>query len=418
MIRHATGLLIVFLSLVSFPHLHLAAQDVNSSEYNNQGVEAYNTGDYSKAISLLEKAYALAPDSDVVRHNLRNSYQGMANTYGEEKDFRKAIPYLDRAVKIDPNHAPLRTQLGTYHLNVGDVNAGIYHIEEAIRLNPGDLTAHEMLGQAYYMDNDLASARVHWDYVLEIDPDRKELKKRYDKAFREESVEYDFNRWKSRHFSITYPPGITPALRSSVASILDRAYVDIGRLLGGIYPAPPIYVVLYTAEQFTEATRLDGHIGAVYDGKIRSPLTNGDGDWLPQEELKRRLVHEYIHVVVRNITGDKIPWWLNEGLAEALSRNFESNDVARLKENYATGAVYSFSQLSGNQVSAKQPEALRNAYLQSHAAVDLLWNRFGRPKMLSLLRALGSGTKIDEAFQLTYRRTLEDFEWELAAQYQ
>lgn len=396
----------------------LQAQEARPLEYNNKGVEAFNAGEYSQAISLLEQAYTLSPESEVVRRNLCNSYQGIANTHGLKKEFRKAVPYLERAVDIDPENASPRTQLGSYYLNLGDVSAGIRQIEEAIRIKPGDLNAHEMLGQAYYMDNDLASARIQWDYVLEMDPDRHELRKRYEKAFREESVEYDFNRWKSRHFSITYPPGVLPAVRSTVASVLDRAYIDIGRTLGGIYPPQPIYVVLYTAEQFTEATRLEGHIGAVYDGKIRSPLTDGNGAWLSQEELRRRLVHEYVHVAVRSIAGDKLPWWLNEGLAEALSRTFESDDAARLRELYASGTVYSFSQLSGSQVSSKNPEALRIAYLQSHAAVDLLWKRFGRARMMTFLRSLSSGMNTAQAFQSAYRRKLEDFEWELAAAFQ
>lgn len=396
----------------------LQAQEARPLEYNNKGVEAFNAGEYSQAISLLEQAYTLSPESEVVRRNLCNSYQGIANTHGLKKEFRKAVPYLERAVDIDPENASPRTQLGSYYLNLGDVSAGIRQIEEAIRIKPGDLNAHEMLGQAYYMDNDLASARIQWDYVLEMDPDRHELRKRYEKAFREESVEYDFNRWKSRHFSITYPPGVLPAVRSTVASVLDRAYIDIGRTLGGIYPPQPIYVVLYTAEQFTEATRLEGHIGAVYDGKIRSPLTDGNGAWLSQEELRRRLVHEYVHVAVRSIAGDKLPWWLNEGLAEALSRTFENDDAARLRELYASGTVYSFSQLSGSQVSSKNPEALRIAYLQSHAAVDLLWKRFGRARMMTFLRSLSSGMNTAQAFQSAYRRKLEDFEWDLAAAFQ
>jgi len=396
----------------------LQAQEARPLEYNNKGVEAFNAGEYSQAISLLEQAYTLSPESEVVRRNLCNSYQGIANTHGLKKEFRKAVPYLERAVDIDPENASPRTQLGSYYLNLGDVSAGIRQIEEAIRIKPGDLNAHEMLGQAYYMDNDLASARIQWDYVLEMDPDRHELRKRYEKAFREESVEYDFNRWKSSHFSITYPPGVLPAVRSTVASVLDRAYIDIGRTLGGIYPPQPIYVVLYTAEQFTEATRLEGHIGAVYDGKIRSPLTDGNGAWLSQEELRRRLVHEYVHVAVRSIAGDKLPWWLNEGLAEALSRTFESDDAARLRELYASGTVYSFSQLSGSQVSSKNPEALRIAYLQSHAAVDILWKRFGRARMMTFLRSLSSGMNTAQAFQSAYRRKLEDFEWDLAAAFQ
>lgn len=406
------GVLVLLLSAVA-----AHAQNPHPSEYNNKGVEAYNAGDFSQAITLLEQANGLSPDSAVVQRNLCNAYQSLANEYGIKKEFRPAIPYLERAIAVDPENASPRTQLGSYYLNLGDVNAAISQLEEAIRIKPGDLPAHEMLGQAYYMDNDLSSARAQWDYVLEMDPNRSDLKERYAKAFREESVEYDFNRWKSRHFRISYPPGVVAAVRSNVSSILDRAYIDIGRALGGVFPEPPIYVVLYSAEQFAEATQMDGHVGAVYDGKIRSPLTDAQGAWLPQEELRRRLVHEYVHVVVRSIAGDKAPWWLNEGLAEALSKPLDENDIARLREIYGSGAFYSLAQLGGSQVVSKDQGALRVAYLQSHATVDMLWERFGRAKMMTLLRSLSSGVAMEEALGAAYRRDYAALEVDVASRY-
>ncbi len=394
------------------------AQPESSFEYNNKGVEAYNARDFAAAIQLLEQAYLSAPDSAVVKRNLCNAYQGQANEFALKKDFRSALPSLLRALEIDSENVSLRTQLGSYYLNLGDVNAGIVQLEAAIQIKPGELNAHEMLGQAYYMDNDLSSARAQWDYVLEMDPQRKALQDRYDKAFREESVEYDFYKWKSRHFRISYPQNALPAIRADVASILDRAYIDIGRTLGGVFPPPPIQVVLYTAEQFAEATQLDAHIGAVYDGKIRTPITDPNGNWLEREELERRLVHEYVHVVVRTVTGQNIPWWLNEGLAETLSKSLCDAEAMRLQELYASGASLSLAQMEGNMMTALNPPALKNAYLQAYATVDLLWSRFGHSKMLGFLRALGAGMNGEAALQSMYRRNYSSLERDVASRYQ
>ncbi len=318
---------------------------------------------------------------------------------------------------MDPQNASPFIQLGSYYLRIDDLNAAIQRLETAIQLKPGDLDAHELLGHAYYRDNDLFSARAQWDYVLEIEPKRKNLAALYEKAFREESVEYDFNRWKSRHFRISYPQEVPNSLRANVFSILDRAYIDIGRQMGGVFPPPPIHVILYLADQFSEATQLEGHIGAVYDGKIRSPLTDFEGAWLPEDELRRRLTHEYVHVVARHIAGDNVPWWLNEGLAETLSRSLRDGDVNRLREMYAEGAAFTLYELEDNQINKQPPTTLRLAYLQSHATVELLWNRFGRAKMMAFLNALGSGMRYEEAFQTTYRRTFAILERDVAAMY-
>lgn len=406
--------IIMFWTVVSVACVAAARQPLN---YNNTGVEAYKAGRYEEAIAHFEQAYDMAPESPVVRRNLCNAYQSHANALAREGAFRAAIPYLEGAVRVDPHNASPLIQLGSYYLRMDDVNAAILHLEEAIQLKPGDLDAHDLLGQAYYMDNDLSSARAQWEYVLEMDPGRNNLAERYEKAFREESVEYDFSRWKSRHFRISYPPDVPQRLRSNVFSILDRAYIDIGRKFGGVFPPPPIHVILYTADQFAEATQLEGHIGAVYDGKIRSPLTDADGTWLPEDELQRRLVHEYVHVVVRHIGGANVPWWLNEGLAETLSKPLGDNDAERLRVMYENGAAFSLTELEANQINALPPDMLRLAYVQSHATVDFLWRRYGSSRVKGFLQALGNGMSPEQAFSATYRGGYATLERDVAAQY-
>ncbi len=388
-----------------------------ATSHNNEGVAAYKTGDFATAIHYFERAYRQAPDSSVVRRNLCNAYQSEANALALNNDYRRAVRYLEKAIEVDPENASPLIQLGAYHLRMDNLNPAIECLEEAITLKPGDLTAHELLGQAYYRDNDLSSARAQWDYVLEMEPDRPGLEAKYEKAFREESVEYDFNRWKSRHFRISYPPGVPDALRASVFSILDRAYVDIGRQLGGVYPPPPIHVILYTAEQFSEATLVEGHVGAVYDGKIRAPLTDADGVWLETRELERRLTHEYVHVAARHIAGANIPWWLNEGLAETLSKPLSEQDVRRLHDYFSQGGELTLASLEDNQINRLPAAELRLAYLKSHATVTLLWNRYGRARMVGLLRALGNGMDYESALHATYHRNYAMVERDVHAIY-
>lgn len=384
---------------------------------NNEGVEAFNQGEYTRAITLLEEAHGLDQDSGAIRRNLCNAYQKKAELLAADREFHLATQILRKAVNVDPENISPLVQMGSYYLSQDRVPDAIEALESAIAIGPGNLNAHELLGQAYYEDNDLYSARIQWDYVLALEPDRPGLQKRYDKAFREEAVEQEFNRWKANHFSISYPKETSPRLRSAVTSILERAYLDVGRALGGTYPPSPVQVVLYTYEQFGQATRMEGHVGAVYDGKIRSPLTDADGEWIAEDELKRRLVHEYVHVIVRQIVGDKIPWWLNEGLAETLSKTFSAREVEQLKVIYTGGVSLSLAAMESAQMEQRGPDDLRRAYLQAHATVDMLWNRYGRNKMLSFLRSLSREDSAEEVFKSIYRRNYEACEAEVAAQY-
>ncbi|MCC7556289.1 MAG: hypothetical protein KO254_09315, partial [Methanoculleus marisnigri] len=71
--------------------------------------------------------------------------------------------------------------------------------------------------------------------------------------------------------------------------ILERAYTEVGRRFGGVHPPGPIQVRVYTADDFSRVTLLGEHVGAVYDGAIRLPLSDKTGQVLDEAELKRRL---------------------------------------------------------------------------------------------------------------------------------
>lgn len=403
--------------LVLCVSIALAAWAQDAAENNNRGIAAYNSGQFADAIVLFEKAYDGAPGNPTVRRNLCNARQAEANRLAKQDSFAQAVKHLELAIGADPENPSPLVQLGSYYLHLGMVQESILRLEEAIELKPGELDAHELLGEAYYRDNDLSSARAQWDYVLEMDPNRKGLRERYDKAFREESVEYNFNRMLSgsRHFSLTFPKQVSFGIRSRVLTTLERAYIDIGRKLGSAYPPGPIQVILYDNHQFSEATQLDAHVGAVYDGKIRVPLTDGNGEALPDDELKRRIVHEYVHVVVRHILKDRVSWWLNEGLAEMFSREMDAPTRDLVRAAYAENRAFSLADLEGHQLKKLSPEALRLAYAQSCAATNLLWTRFGPRKMMEMLSLLGSGVSQEEALRQVYRRTYSTLDRDVAS---
>jgi tetratricopeptide (TPR) repeat protein len=388
-----------------------------SVDFNNAGVEAYNRGEYDNAIGYFEKAQNGGADQKVVKRNLCNAHQSLANEMAKKGDYRAAVRHADSAVALDPENASPLVQAGAYYLRLDDLNPAIERLEKAITVKPGELTAHEMLGYAYYRDNDLSSARAQWDYVLEMDPKRPELQERYDKAFREQSVESDFDKYKSRHFQISYPPEIPNSLRTEVLGILDHAYLEIGRQFGGVFPAPPIHVILYDAKQFSEATKTADYVGALYDGKIRSPLTDPAGNWLPVDEIRRRLTHEYVHVVVKHITGGEPPWWVNEGLAETLSRTLDADRVQALQKLYRGGGASPLKGLELTRIGKLDKEAVGLAYMQAHATVDLLWSRYGKGKMIALLEAVGRGQDVEDTLREVYRKTYSVIERDVANTY-
>ncbi len=287
----------------------------------------------------------------------------------------------------------------------------MFRLEEAIELAPGDTDAHYLLGEAYYRDNDVSSALIQWEWVHQVDPDKRGLAERLESARREERVEADFNGRHSSHFHVTYSHEAEARVVRDVLTILEKAYREIGAGLGYIYPPTPIQVSLYTSAGFSESTQMSDHVGAIYDGsKIRCPVVDARGNTLPYPELRRRLYHEYVHVVVRHLAKQGVPWWLNEGLAEALTRDLTGRERAFLRKANRKEALFRLDELSESQLDRLSAEALYVAYKQSHATVLYLKDRFGARRFKQLLRAIAKGEDVETALRRVFRhnyRTLE-----------
>jgi len=408
--------LIIAVPVVAAMAAFAASQEV--ARLNDLGISAYDQKDYEEAVKHFQAAYARSGSSATLERNLTNALQALANQEAETSNYTAAVAHLERAIAITPgNHAPY-VQLGALYLRQNRVSDAIFRLEEAIEITPGDIDAHELLGKAYYEDNDLPSARAQWDYVLQVDPSRTKLQELYEKAFREESVEWDFQRKSTQNFNLSYPGQVPYDMRGRLVRILETAYREVGTQMGRVYPPDPVQVIFYGPDQFAQATQMDGHVGALYDGKIRSPLTDERGEYLDEDELQRRLTHEYVHVVVRQIAGGNVPWWINEGLAETLSNPLTQADRDEIALAYAEEKMYSLSRLEGDLLREMDARQLRVAYRQAHISMAYLWQRYGRTRLQNLMADLAKGMPAQDAVRKNYRLTYEQLEQEVRRQYQ
>ena len=388
------------------------AQD--PAELNAQGVAHYEAGKWNDAIKDFERAYYQVPDNPTIRRNLCNAHQSAANDLAKVADFAAAVKHLEVSIGVDPQNAAPLIQLGSYYLRLNFVADAIFRLEDAITLDMKNIDAHYLLGYAYYLDNDIPSAREQWEWVAKVQPDRPGLKQNLEKATREGAVESDYRSTKSRHFQFMNSPDISNAAIRRVQAILDRAYIEIGRNFGKSYPPEPVPVIVYDKKGFSGATQVGEHVGALYDGKIRIPLVDENGNLLDDAEMKRRLYHEYTHVIVRFLAGENVPWWLNEGLAEMFSRDFDSSVLSQVQQANAEGKLFALASLEGSQLSKLGPDAMRLAYAQSHATVYHLINRYGYHRLVLLMSNLAEGHPIQEALRSVYNRTYESLQLEVA----
>jgi len=77
------------------------------------------------------------------------------------QDWPGAIKALSSAALRDTRNADIQNYLGYAYRHTGQLELAFRHYERALQLNPRHRGAHEYVGEAYLMVNDLARAEAH-----------------------------------------------------------------------------------------------------------------------------------------------------------------------------------------------------------------------------------------------------------------
>ena len=79
----------------------------------------------------------------------------------EAKDWNNAIRLLSSAALRDTRNAEIQNYLGYAYRNTGELSSAFKHYSRALEINPRHRGAHEYLGEAYLMVNNVAKAEEH-----------------------------------------------------------------------------------------------------------------------------------------------------------------------------------------------------------------------------------------------------------------
>ncbi len=132
-------------------------------------------------------------------------------------------------------------------------------------------------------------------------------------------------------------------------------------------------------------------------------------------EYEKVLAHELSHLMISDITDNRAPRWLHEGLSMHIEPiwhidNFES---LVLPKAYLSKQIMDFSVL----VDSFPPttELTQIAYVQSRDFVVFLLNNYGKENLITLLHNLQNTTDLNSALILTYNQTIFDLQilWSL-----
>ncbi len=385
----------------------LGTRDV--ATHNQRGVELSNEGRHREAIAEFEKALHLAPTHPVVRRNLAHAYGNLATQLLRKQAFQKAADQYQAAIELSPEELRFYMGLGVAFLGLREADQAVEAFSHARDLNPQNVEPYRYLGEAYYRQGDLGEAVRTWEEGLRIRPGDQELKRRIAQVEGEQEVHERYERQTGAHFALRYVGEVPEELGREILELLERAYDEVGYDLNH-YPRNEVEVVIYSDADFQRVTHLPVWVAAAYEergSRIRIPIRG----IRQATDLRALLYHEYTHVVIRDVTGGKVPTWLNEGLALIEQRTPLDGAVETVRQLADERKLPSLGSLNGSFVGLTGAEA-RMAYAVSYTATKFLIERWSRWDTQRLLRQLGEGVPFEDALKDATRLTLPEFEQE------
>lgn len=137
-----------------------------ATAHYNLGTAYLRAGEYDEAESALREAIHLEPDYVDALGNLGL----LLAATGHERDAR---PFFERAAAAAPNNAVALGNLGAYHLNAGSPEAAITLLRRSVVADPNYVDGWVNLALAHLRTGDTESARQYADNALRLDPNNQ-----------------------------------------------------------------------------------------------------------------------------------------------------------------------------------------------------------------------------------------------------
>ncbi len=229
------------------------------------------------------------------------------------------------------------------------------------------------------------------------------------------------------HFVLHYPPGPEEVLVPYAEDALERAYQELGKIFR-TFPSRPVHVdILARAEQLVALSPLSeseiettGTVGITQFNRI---LVVSPRDLVHGYPWLDTLAHEYVHYLLTLRAGERLPLWLQEGLAKFFeSRWRESRNAlptarerAALQASVRARTLLSFERLGPSLAKLPSQEAAAESYAALSAFVGFLYERGGLTALDRLIETCAGGRSADDALRSVYGARLSHLERQFRA---
>jgi tetratricopeptide (TPR) repeat protein/mono/diheme cytochrome c family protein len=142
----------------------LAKDPGNVALHDDLALMYVEAGRMASAIEEFKASLKLRPDVAAARFNVGAALLAAG-------DRRSARPYFEQTLAADPNHAVAHSNLGALLQADGDLSGAMSHYRRALDLAPADAEIQLTAGVGYATTGDLAAALTHLREAIRLRPD-------------------------------------------------------------------------------------------------------------------------------------------------------------------------------------------------------------------------------------------------------
>lgn len=356
--------------------------------------DAIDAEQYDEALRLLDKVLAINSKNpsawayrSVIAH-LKNDHRGenffrdgalstwsknplvdhlIGRKLSQKYRFAEGAAHQRQALEFASNYGPARVQLTQDLLRLGQDDEGWKLCEQAHNADAYDVQLFNLM----QLHDELSKYRSIESGPFLIRMEAKEAE--------------------------IYGTAVADLLMKARQQLCDKYGLDLkDRVTVEIFPDPNDFAV-----RTFGMPAVSGYLGVCFGRVItaNSPASQKDNP----SNWQAVLWHEFCHVVTLELTQNRMPRWLSEGISvyeERLAHpTWGQRMTAANRTRILSGRLIPIRELSGTFLHPESPADLSFAYFQSSLVVENFIERYGLDKLKNVLKELATGLPIDPALE-------------------
>jgi tetratricopeptide (TPR) repeat protein len=348
------------------------ALDVNASSLEALSLQAAlanlegRTPDFDAAVA---KALAINPKYGEI-------YRVAGAQTADHYRFAEAVALVKKAIALDPENSRAQGDLGMHLLRTGDEPGARVALEQAFKRDAYDVSTYNLLALLDALDK--------------------------------------FETIKDGNLIVRLHPDDAPVMREAVIKLAHTALGDLSKRYGGFTPRGPVLIEAFPRhDDFAVRTLgLPGMIGAL--GACFGNVVTLDAPRARQPgafNWEATLWHELAHVITLQMSNQRVPRWLTEGISVFEERRARP-EWGREGEYtfigaYAHNGLIKVADLNSGFSSSR---TIIIAYHEASLVVEHLVELYGDAGLQKMLRAYGEGLGTDEVLKRALNTDMDALE--------